>query len=146
VNVVVWPALGGGALIGAAASLLLVAAHETAGISGILEGLMRPHDGGRSWRAAFVAGLLVGGLALAVFAPGGPGTAGVFGGVPRPLGAVAVAGVLVGFGTRLGGGCTSGHGVCGISRLSLPSVVAVLTFIATGVATATLLRLAGGGS
>jgi uncharacterized membrane protein YedE/YeeE len=130
----------GGALIGAAASLLLALARETAGISGIVEGLLHPTSG-RPWRAAFVAGLLLGGLLLAILAPGH------FGAAPRPLGVVAVAGLLVGFGTRMGGGCTSGHGVCGISRWSRPSMVATATFIATGIVTVLFYRmLTGAGS
>jgi uncharacterized membrane protein YedE/YeeE len=128
----------GGALIGSAASLLLSVARETAGISGIVEGLLRPAAGARSWRAAFVGGLLLGGLALALINPG------LIGGVPRPLAVVGLAGLLVGFGTRMGGGCTSGHGVCGISRLSTPSLMATITFIATGVITVLLYRTLSG--
>jgi uncharacterized membrane protein YedE/YeeE len=130
----------GGALIGAAASLLLAVAQETAGISGIVEGLLRPSAVARSWRAMFVTGLLVGGVALMLINPA------LFAAAPRPLGVVAVAGLLVGFGTRMGGGCTSGHGVCGISRLSLPSMTATITFIATGVITVLVYRSLAGAS
>jgi uncharacterized membrane protein YedE/YeeE len=102
---------------------------------------LRPPLGGRLWRGAFVVGLLLGGLAQAIWAPQH------FGAAPRPLAVLAVAGLLVGFGTRMGGGCTSGHGVCGISRWSGPSIAATFTFIATGVATVLVYRvLAGGGS
>ncbi len=130
-----WPALAGGALIGVAASLLLVFGRQTAGVSGIVAGLLRPQ--GRGWRAAFVLGLIAGGLVLLVTSPS------AFGGAPRGPGAVAAAGLLVGFGTRLGGGCTSGHGVCGTSRLSWPSMIAVVTFMATGIVTVLVAGLAG---
>jgi uncharacterized membrane protein YedE/YeeE len=133
-------AAAGGALIGLAASLLLVLGRETAGISGILEGVMRPQPEGRRWRVAFLAGLLVGGLVL--LATSGQ----VFGPATRPLGLVAAAGLLVGFGTRMSGGCTSGHGVCGIARLSLPSLLAVMTFIAAGAGAVLALRVAGAGA
>ena len=136
---ILYPLLGGG-LIGVAASILLVKSHETAGISGILEGFLRPAPGGRGWRGAFLVGLLAGGLALAVLAPS------TLAQTPRPLVVAALGGVLVGFGTRLGGGCTSGHGVCGISRLSLPSIAATATFMGIGIATVLLYRMAGGGS
>lgn len=86
-----WPALAGGALIGVAASLLLVFGRQTAGVSGIVAGLLRPQ--GRGWRAAFVLGLIAGGLVLLVTSPS------AFGGAPRGPGAVAAAGLLVGFGT-----------------------------------------------
>lgn len=139
-NVGVWLPLAGGGLIGIAASLLLLFSRETAGISGIIAGLFRPNSGGRLWRATFVAGLLTGGLLLVMLLPG------ALGATDRPIGAVVVAGLLVGFGTRLSGGCTSGHGVCGLSRLSVPSMVAVATFMAAGILTVLALRLASGGS
>ena len=81
----------------------------------------------RAWKACFVAGLLAGGLLLRIFLP----TAFDFG-IIRPYGMLMIAGLLVGFGTRLGNGCTSGHGVCGISRLSPRSIIATMTFIASG--------------
>ncbi len=122
-------ALLGGALIGSSASLLLVLDGRVAGISGIVGGLLQPKPGEVAWRAAFLCGLLLGAVALALLDP-----AAVHGVSPVPLALVVVAGSLVGFGTRLGGGCTSGHGVCGISRGSKRSIVATLTFMATGVA------------
>jgi uncharacterized membrane protein YedE/YeeE len=132
-------------LIGLAATLLLVATGRVAGISGILGGLLvrsraardpdDPDDAG--WRGWFLAGLLGAGLAAAGFFPASLGTA------KHSLATLTAAGLLVGVGTRLARGCTSGHGVCGISRLSLRSIVATLTFIATGIATVALLRLLG---
>jgi hypothetical protein len=99
-----------------------------AGISGILGGTLewRPD---RTWRIAFLAGLALAGLGAAVLAPHAVTAS------PRSLPIVAIAGVLVGVGTRLGGGCTSGHGVCGLGRLSIRSLVAVATFVFTGVVT-----------
>ena len=120
------PALLGGALIGLAASLLLYFHGRIAGVSGILAGAIEFRAGDVGWRWWFVGGLALGGLATVLLAPQALG-------VPvRPLGALAVAGVLVGFGTRWSGGCTSGHGVVGLSRLSLRSLVATLTFMVAG--------------
>jgi uncharacterized protein len=120
--------LAGGALLGLSASGLLVLNGRVAGISGIVAGLVQPMRGEIAWRIAFVAGLLVGGLVVAWLVPGSV--------VPRqgvaPTALVAVAGLLVGTGTQLSGGCTSGHGVCGLSRFSVRSLVAVATFMATG--------------
>jgi uncharacterized membrane protein YedE/YeeE len=133
--------LAGGLLIGIAASLLYAGTGRTAGISGIVGGLFSRSDGGRGWRVQFITGLLAGGVLLMLFAPS------VFGaGTGRPLALVAVAGLLVGFGTRLGGGCTSGHGVCGLSRLSARSLIATVTFIAAGMLTVWLARRFGVGS
>jgi uncharacterized membrane protein YedE/YeeE len=132
-------ALAGGALIGAAAALFLVLNGRIAGISGILGGLLRPAAGDISWRVAFVAGLI---LAPVVFA--------VFIALPEvrvdasyPV--LVVAGLLVGLGTRYGAGCTSGHGVCGISRLSPRSIVATLAFMAAGFAVVYVVRHLLGG-
>jgi uncharacterized membrane protein YedE/YeeE len=129
--------LAGGALIGAAASLLLIASGQIAGISGILGDLM-VHRGGRRWRLAFVAAMLATGALAAALWPRAIGTP------AAPTPAIVVAGLLVGFGTRLGGGCTSGHGVCGLSRRSGRSLVATLTFIAAGVLTVAVVRALGG--
>jgi uncharacterized membrane protein YedE/YeeE len=120
--------LVGGALIGASASALLVLNGRVAGISGMLGGLVRPERGEWSWRLAFVGGLAVGGALLAWLRP--ELVPSVSPGVPWPL--IVVAGLLVGFGTQLGNGCTSGHGVCGISRLSVRSLAATLIFMLTG--------------
>lgn len=119
-------ALAGGALIGIASVWFLAADGRIAGVSTILHGIFSsPED---HWRAAFVAGLLLAGIAWQ--AAGAP--------VPLregfPPAWAALGGLLVGFGTRMGSGCTSGHGVCGLGRLSLRSLVAVATFMATGMA------------
>ena len=142
-------ALLGGALIGLAVSATLFFTGRVAGISGILGGLLRAAPGERGWRVAFIGGLVAGGLALlgagALWGQWAPATAvlSMIGGPIRSSTGLAIAGLLVGFGARLGRGCTSGHGVCGISRLSRPSLLATSIFITTGVATATAIRLAG---
>src|SRR5687767_8664720 len=122
-------ALAGGTLIGIAAAGLLLLKGRTAGVSGVLEGVVRLEKGELGWKLAFVAGLLAGGAAMKLLRPESFST---------PSGSVAlavVAGLLVGFGTRVGGGCTSGHGVCGIGRLSRRSLVATLVFMAVGMLT-----------
>lgn len=134
-----WSALAGGALIGLAASILLLALGRIAGISGLLGGLLFPTRGDVSWRAAFLAGLVIAGAAVWALWPTS------FGASPRGLGFAIVAGLLVGAGTRLGNGCTSGHGVCGLSRLSVRSLAATVTFIGAGMATVTMLRMLGAG-
>jgi uncharacterized protein len=128
-------ALIGGALIGAASVWLLAANGRVAGISSILHGMLSPVAlPDVPWRAWFIAGLLAAGLAWQAFAGPVPVREGF------PPGWAAAAGLLVGFGTRMGGGCTSGHGVCGLGRLSLRSLVAVVTFMATGMAAAYVAR------
>ncbi len=130
----------GGALIGLSASFLLLSLGRIAGISGIVGGLLTPSSGEVAWRAAFVGGLLVGGLALMLALPQS-----ISAPASRGLSSVALAGLFVGVGVRMGSGCTSGHGVCGLSRLSIRSLVATLTFMATGFATATGIQIFAGG-
>lgn len=140
-NFTPWSALAGGALIGLAASLLLLFNGRIAGISGILGGLLRPSQTELPWRLSFLAGLMAAGLGLSFLLPesiAGPET--------RSLAAVAVAGLVVGFGVRMGNGCTSGHGVCGLSRFSVRSLVATGTFMATGAGTAVAIELLAGGT
>lgn len=127
-------ALAGGALLGLSASWLMLAHGRIAGISGIVGGLITPKPALERWRLGFVSGLLVGGALLAVSAP-----ALLAGPTDRGLLQVAVAGLLVGYGTRLGSGCTSGHGVCGLTRLSPRSGLATATFMASGALVATLM-------
>ena len=123
-------ALLGGVLIGAAASGLLLVNGRLAGISNIAGGLVSPPDAETPWRLSFFLGLLAGGGLLLLVDPA------VFPlGIARPLAPLAVAGFLVGLGTSLANGCTSGHGVCGLSRRSPRSLAATLTFMATGAAT-----------
>jgi uncharacterized protein len=135
-----WSALAGGALIGASASLLLLVRGDVAGISGILDAALGAPRRNVVWRIPFLLGLVVVGLVASRFAPA------ALGAPVRGLLPVAIAGVLVGFGTRLGNGCTSGHGVAGLSRLSWRSAVATLTFIAAGMATTYLLLHVRGAS
>jgi uncharacterized membrane protein YedE/YeeE len=116
-------ALIGGALIGLGATLFWVSTGRTAGVSGLLRGVIREARG-RAEGLAFLLGLVIAGaLASAPTA------------VRQPMGWLLGAGLLVGFGTRLGGGCTSGHGVCGISRFSVRSIVATVTFVVAGIVT-----------
>ena len=134
-------ALIGGAIIGLAASLFLLTHGKVAGISGLYGGLLRRGTSDRALRFWFIAGLLAAGGVLRLVFPAAFATTWT---ATLPL--VLVAGVLVGFGTQLGNGCTSGHGVCGISRLSVRSLVATGTFMATGFATVFVVRhLLGGG-
>ena len=119
-------ALLGGALIGLSASVLYGGIGRIAGITGIVAGLSSSDRDEISWRTLFLLGMLVGGVVLLFVAPGALGT------VERSLPVLALAGLLVGYGARLGGGCTSGHGVCGNSRLSPRSLVATGVFMTTG--------------
>lgn len=122
--------LVGGMLIGLSAALLLLFDGKIAGISGIVGGILSPAKNDTLWRFVFVVGLLTGGLIFYQIAPQAFAIE-----ISRSAGALALAGLLVGFGTRLGNGCTSGHGVCGISRISKRSILATLTFMATGILT-----------
>lgn len=132
----------GGVLIGLSAALMMLANGRVAGISGIFSGVLLPKAGEFGWRALFTVGLVVGGLIMFFITPESfamettPG---------RSLPLIALAGLIVGFGTRLGSGCTSGHGVCGLARLSPRSLVATLTFMATAVATVVLMNIVLGG-
>lgn len=128
----------GGALIGASASLVLLSHGRVAGISGILGDATSDRDGGRSFRLCFLAGLLVSGIALRFAFPAAFETTALHGAAAAVV--PALAGLLVGVGTRLSGGCTSGHGVCGLSRLSPRSLVATLTFMAAGFLTVFVTR------
>lgn len=125
----------GGALIGLAASLLLYLDGKVAGISGITKGILSPIRGDVSWRVAFLLGLVAGGAVILYFAP--ERLAPVIVGTP---GTLALAGMLVGIGTAMSNGCTSGHGVCGLTRLSRRSVVATLTFMAAGMASVLFMK------
>jgi uncharacterized membrane protein YedE/YeeE len=126
--------LVGGILIGLASVWLLAASGRIAGISGILHGLFVQTPGDRLWRILFVLGLVAAGFAWHAFVAPAPVREGF------SLGWAAAAGLLVGFGTRVGGGCTSGHGVCGLGRFSLRSLVAVAVFMATGMAATYVMR------
>mgnify|MGYP003148089628 FL=1 len=135
VNFTPWAGLIGGLLIGASASLLLWLNGRIAGISGIVAGATVEPGGDRAWRWLFLAGLL-GGAALAFWLV--PGSLTFQSDMPWPV--FLVAGLIVGFGTRLGSGCTSGHGVCGLARLSPRSLASVATFMATGILTVFVIR------
>ncbi len=122
-------ALAGGVLIGIAAAMFALLNGRIAGISGVLGGLLRPTRGDMAWRIAFVLGLVGAPLVYVLFAA-----------LPKPqidasYGALILAGLLVGVGTRYGSGCTSGHGVCGLSRLSPRSLVATVAFMGAGFVT-----------
>ena len=129
----------GGALIGAGALVMLLCNGKIAGVSGITKGLFHIRQNDWAWRIAFVGGLIAGGLVFYFAKPS------VFEIVTdRSLPILALAGFLVGVGTVMGNGCTSGHGVCGVSRLSPRSIVATITFIATGMVSVFLYNLIGG--
>ena len=134
-------ALAGGVLIGLSATLLLWLNGRVAGVSGILNGVMFPHSRDVAWRAAFLLGLIVAAGLYMALVPGAPQPR-----VDFPRAGLVVAGLLVGFGTRMGNGCTSGHGVCGIGRLSMRSIAAVVTFMATAIATTFVVRHLWSGS
>ena len=137
-NVTPWQSLAGGAVIGLAAALLLLLNGRVAGISGILGGLLRPQPRDALWRVAFLAGLVLAPLAYALASPLPPLQ------ISAGWGTLVAGGLLVGVGTRYATGCTSGHGVCGLSSLSPRSLAATLTFMAAGFATVYAVRhLAG---
>ena len=129
----------GGMILGLGSALMLAGNGRIAGISGIISGFFEGGEG-RHWRGTFLAGMLIGGLALRVVLPQSlPGAA------VESLPVVIAAGLLVGFGTRLGGGCTSGHGICGLSRFSTRSLIATGTFMAVAFATVAIVRHVIGG-
>lgn len=133
-----WSSLAGGMLIGLAAALLIVLLGRIAGISGIVGALLQRSSWASvanwGWRTAFVIGMVAAPLVWQLIAPLPPME------MPSNPLVIVLAGLLVGFGTRLGSGCTSGHGVCGLSRLSLRSLAATLTFIGAGAATVFVVR------
>lgn len=134
-----WLSTLGGALIGVSASLMLLLEGRIAGISGIVGGLTHPRPGDVGWRLAFVVGMVSAGVVGLLLAPEL-----ISADLDRAPWMVVLAGLLVGFGTRLGNGCTSGHGVCGLSRQSPRSLASVLTFIAVGMIVAVLVDRIGG--
>jgi uncharacterized membrane protein YedE/YeeE len=130
----------GGALIGLAAALLMLTTGRIAGISGILGGCLAPGTGDKGWRLAFIAGLILAPLSAMLV------------GVPVPMPempaswtVIVAAGLLVGCGTRIGGGCTSGHGICGVARLSPRSIAATCIFMGVAIAVVALARHVVGG-
>jgi uncharacterized membrane protein YedE/YeeE len=130
----------GGALIGLAAVLLMLFNGRIAGISGIMDGLVNPRTDDRLWRAAFIVGLIAAPLAAALAGHAIPMPQ-----MPTSMITIAVAGLLVGFGTRLGSGCTSGHGICGIARLSPRSIAATMVFMVAAIVVVALMRHVIGG-
>jgi uncharacterized membrane protein YedE/YeeE len=128
-------ALIGGAMIGCASVLLMLFTGRIAGISGIFGGFLTPTGGDKTWRLAFIAGLIV-----------APVLGGMVGyplpmpQMPQSWSLIIIAGLLVGFGTRLGSGCTSGHGICGVARLSIRSVIATAIFMLTAIVVVAIAR------
>lgn len=130
----------GGALIGLSAVLLMLLTGRIAGISGIFGGLLNPDSRDRGWRIAFIAGLILAPLLAGWIGYGMPTPK-----LPSSWTVIIVAGLLVGFGSRMGDGCTSGHGICGIARLSGRSIAATVIFMLTAVATVAVTRHILGG-
>lgn len=130
-------ALTGGLIIGLSSSILLLSKGRIFGISGIIGGMVKPQPGDILWRILIVLGLLTGGFLAQIISPDSFPSIEV-----EPM-KLIVAGLLVGFGTQMGGGCTSGHGVCGISRFSPRSLVATIVFIASGVLAVLMIKLGG---
>jgi hypothetical protein len=135
-----WASLAGGILIGLATALLLLANGRIAGISGILGGLLRPARGDVAWRVAFVAGLFLAPIVWLTMRAMPPAQ------IDHSPALLAAGGLLVGIGTRFGSGCTSGHGVCGIARLSPRSLLATACFMAAGFVTVFVVRHVLGGA
>lgn len=136
-NFTPWASLAGGVLIGISAALFVLLNGRILGVSGILGGLLLPKPGDTFWRVAFVLGLLLAPFVYALLAPAGFMTDRS---IDAGYGLIVLAGLLVGIGTRYGSGCTSGHGVCGLSRLSVRSLAATLTFMAAGFAVVFVVR------
>ncbi|MBU6270549.1 MAG: YeeE/YedE family protein [Betaproteobacteria bacterium] len=137
-----WASLSGGVLLGVSAALFILLNGRVLGISGILAGLLPPRPGDAAWRIAFLLGMAASPMVFAALAPAGFVTA------PRIEAShalVVAAGLLVGLGTRYAAGCTSGHGICGLSRLSPRSLVATLAFMAAGFVTVFIVRHLIGG-
>ena len=130
----------GGALIGLSAVLLMLLSGRIAGISGIYGGLLNPDSSDRGWRIAFIAGLILAPLLAGWIGYGMPKPQ-----LPSSWTVIIAAGLLVGFGARLGGGCTSGHGICGVARLSARSIAATAIFMLTAIATVAITRHVLGG-
>ncbi len=128
-------AVGGGALVGISASILMLFNGQILGVSGIISQTLKRPKGATAWRAAFIVGMLLMGALVSFASPA------LISSPTRvsPI-AIGLAGLMVGFGSRLGNGCTSGHGVCGLSRFSIRSLVATLTFVGTGIVAATLMQ------
>lgn len=129
-----WPAIAGGALIGVAASMFVLFNGRIAGICGIIGGMLRPRIGDIGWRIAFISGLVATPWVWQLFAPL-PDIQ-----IDASYGLLAASGFIVGVGTRYGSGCTSGHGVCGLSRLSPRSVAATIAFMSAGFLTVYVMR------
>ncbi len=134
-----WAPLAGGMLIGTSSAMLLILNGRIAGISGIVGRLLQPRTPGTGWRAAFIAGLILGPLVFAAVAGHLPEVR-----IPTSVPVLVFAGLLVGFGTRLGSGCTSGHGVSGLARLSPRSFAAVGIFVLTAAASVFIVRHVSG--
>jgi uncharacterized protein len=133
-NFTPWAAATGGAIIGLAAALLILVNGRIAGISGIVGAMVRPQAGDFAWRLAFLAGLVLAPVLYAAVSAAPTVT------IAASYPTLVAAGLLVGIGTRFAGGCTSGHGVCGLSRLSPRSLAATLSFMAAGFATVFVVR------
>jgi uncharacterized membrane protein YedE/YeeE len=131
-----WSGLAGGLMIGIASAIYLLALGRVAGVSGMLERLLQPTTAGFGIAAMFLVGLPIGALLVAILAPQVLGPVRLSMNVP----AVIVAGLLVGFGTRMANGCTSGHGVCGMSRLSARAIAATGIFMVAAMATVFVVR------
>ena len=133
-NFTPWMSLAGGAIIGLGTALLILLNGRLAGISGVLGGLLRPLKGDIGWRVAFILGLITAPLAYQLVHALPAAT------INAKVSVLVIAGLLVGIGTRYGAGCTSGHGICGLSRLSARSLVATVIFMAAGFVTVYVVR------